>query len=85
MQAQLLERREVGTTSRTLRFSLPSPRHRLGVPVGQHLTFTAQVCAGLAPALSASTCCRQPPAIAQRQLLQVVVLFFCPPARCVSK
>lgn len=43
VQAKLAEKHEVSHDTRRFRFQLLSPHHRLGLPVGHHITASAQV------------------------------------------
>ena len=41
---QLVEKVELSHNTRLFRFALQSPKHRLGLPIGQHMFFYAKVC-----------------------------------------
>lgn len=41
---ELVEKIELSHNTRLFRFALQSPRHRLGLPIGQHMFFYAKVC-----------------------------------------
>lgn len=40
---KLIERQEVSPDTRIFKFALPSPNHVLGLPIGQHIRFTADI------------------------------------------
>lgn len=40
---ELVEKIELSHNTRLFRFALQSPRHRLGLPIGQHMFFYAKV------------------------------------------
>ena len=46
----LIERRQLSADTLRLRFALPSPYQRLGLPTGKHLQFMAKIAGGAGPA-----------------------------------
>ncbi len=49
----LTEKIELSHNTRLFRFALQSPRHKLGLPIGQHMFFYCKVCC-TAPSLAAT-------------------------------
>ena len=47
----LSEKIELSRNTRLFRFALQSPRHKLGLPIGQHMFFYCKVCACTIPIL----------------------------------
>ena len=70
----LTEKIELSHNTRLFRFALQSPRHKLGLPIGQHMFFYCKVCCA-APSLATTpaSSAKRSPVGADSCLLQVRV------------